>query len=236
MTGRAVRPDARVRAEPACRGLPAEAGFSLPEVMVAMTLLGLVLSLVLGLVTTFLPTFTREREAGTSTMVAAAGMNELTRVIRSGTGLQVAGAAGTSPVFVEAAATSMTLYAFIDTDSADPRPVKVRFAIDGQRRLVERRWQATTTDSPWAFETGTPADRTIARSIPTDAPALFTYLDENGAVIAVPSGGFTPAQLRGIAAVQVTLQVQADTTARADPVTLQNAVGIPNLGKSRIRP
>lgn len=216
-----------------------DGGFGLPELIVTVVLLGMMMSLVVGVVVSISRTFTRDRAASDSTMVAAVGMNELTRVLRAGTELAVAGGGATNaPVFVSAEANAVTFYSFIDTDAAAATPVKVRFSIDAQRRLIETRWAATTTDDPWAFVAdGSPtSSRTIARSIPAGSPALFTYLDVNSAPIAIPATGFTEDQRRLIAAVRITLRVQADTTGRAEPVTLQNAIGIPNLGISRVRP
>ncbi len=216
-----------------------ERGVTLPELIVTVFLLGFLTTLILGLVTTFSQTFTRDRSSGDSTMVAAAGMKEVTRVIRSGTELRLTGGGSTSaPVFVDARANSVTLFAYIDTNATSPRPIKVRFAIDAQRRLVETRWLATTTTSPWSFaaEASPSSSRPVARRIPTTAAPLFEYLDVNNQAMTIPSAGFSTDQLRSIAAVRVTLTVQADDTQRADPVQIQNAVGIPNRGISRVRP
>lgn len=214
-------------------------GLSLPELLVTMLLLSFLTAMIMGLVVSFSQTFTRDRAAADSTTVAAAGMKELTRVVRSGTELRLAGGGSTpSPVFLEAQPNSLTMYAYIDTAATSPRPVKVRFSIDAERRLVETRWVATATSAPWTFvPVGSPSQvRPIARLIPPGADPLFEYLDASNTVIPIPTGGFTTAQLRSIAAVRVTLTVQADVTERAGAVQIHNAVGIPNRGISRVRP
>lgn len=213
-------------------------GMSLPEVLVTMLLLSFLTALIMGLVVSFSQTFTRDRAAADSTTIAAAGMKELTRIVRAGTELRLAGAASTSPVFVEAGRDTVTLYAYIDTGATSPRPMKVRFSIDGDRRLVETRWEATSSEAPWTFPAvGSPTQtRPIARGIPVGADPMFVYLDVDGEEMAIPSSGFTTDQLRSIAAVRVTLTVQADDTERVAPVQIQNAVGIPNRGISRVRP
>jgi len=216
-----------------------ESGFSLPEMIVTVVLVGMMMSLIIGVVTSISRTFTKDRESSESTVVAAIGMSELTRVLRAGTELAIVGGGATNaPVFISADANDVTFYSYIDTDATVSKPVKVRFWIDTQRRLIETRWNATTTDDPWAFAAvGSPSSsRTIARSIPVGSPALFTYLDAAGLPMTIPGTGFTETQRRAIAAVQVTLRVQADINGRAKPVTMQNAVGIPNLGISRVRP
>lgn len=215
-------------------------GLGLPELIVSIMLLALLSALVLGLFTTVTRTTTRDRAATDSTNVASIGMDELTRVIRSGTELRLAGGgAADAPVFITATQNQLKLYAYIDTSSAAAVPVKIAFSIDAGGRLIETRWLATTTSSPWSFvaDSAPSSSRTVARSIPAGAAPLFRYYDAAGAELAVPAvGGFTTAQLQAIAAVRVQLTVQADLTSRADPVTMRNTVGIPNLGISRVGP
>lgn len=232
MTGRVggvLRRLGRVRAS-------REAGVSLPELLVTMMLLGLFSALVLGLVTSVTRTFTRERAATDSTMIASNGMNELTRMVRAGTGLLVTGGAQ-APVFVEAGPRTATLYSYIDTTAASPQPLKVQFTVDGQGRLIERRWTATTTKEPWAFSTTASSTRTVATSVVPGTENLFTYFTAAGAKINPTSGvNLSAAERENVAAVRIQLTVQTDPSGRADPVMLRNTVSIPNLGISRVRP
>lgn len=224
------------RARPAARG---DAGLSLPELLVTMMLMSMITVLMVATISGFARSFTQDRSASDSTMVAAAGMKEVTRVVRSGTQLRLAGGgSANAPMFIDARPNTLTMYAFIDTNAASPRPIKVRFAIDAQRRLIETRWSVTNTAAPWTFPTmsSPSSSRPVARFIPTTAGPLFEYLDQNNVPMAVPAGGFSTTQIEQIAAVRVSLTVQADLTERAAPVTVQNAVGIPNRGISRVRP
>ncbi|GIG35116.1 PilW family protein [Cellulomonas pakistanensis] len=215
-----------------------DAGVSLPELLVTMALLGLLTAIVMTLVATSSRSFTRDRAATESAMTASTGMNELTRVIRSGTTLRPTGVSQDAPVFLDARANALTIYAYIDTSSSSPRPMQARFSIDGQRRVVETRWLATTSASPWSFQSSPSSSRPIARSVPTGAPALFRYFDAEGDELVPPANGsnMSEADRRLVAAVQIHLTVQADGTGRADAVEMQNTVSIPNLGISRIRP
>jgi hypothetical protein len=211
-----------------------EAGVSITEMIVTMALLSVATTLMLVLVVTVSRAFTHERTATDNAMVASNGMNELTRVIRSGTSLQLTGVDPLQPPFVVAGKNSIELYAYIDTGATNPRPIKVRFDVDGQGRVRETRWQAANTKSPWTFST-TPSSRTIARSVPAGSPQLFQYFNTAGDELAVPSTGtLTAANRELVAAVKINLTVQSDTTSRVDPVELQNTVGIPNLGVSRV--
>src|SRR5690606_14777193 len=154
------------------------------------------------------------------------------------------------PVFLDARADSMTLHAFLDTDSADPRPMKVRFRIDSSRELVEDRWLADPASKPyWTVGAPTRAadtSRPVARKIPPPGPSdppLFTYRSavvcpaetpDCNVLVPAAGGALTEDQRRQVAIVEINLTVQADTTGRADPVSLRNQVGLPNLGIDRV--
>jgi hypothetical protein len=210
-----------------------------------MLLIGLVGSLVMTLTVTMDRAFTREQAATSSTSVAASGMNELTRVIRSGTEIPVHGQTLNDTVFTVLGPEEVVLHAYLDTDSTAPRPVRVRFALNGSRELVETRWDAQPVVIEnrryWTFPTEAPPTvvRTVARQIPaaaSGAAPLFTFLRANGTAISPLPAAPTAIELREVAAVRIRLTVQADPTGRARPVTLQNTVGIPNLSVSRVGP
>lgn len=217
-------------------------GFSLPELIIAIAITSIVMTMVVSMFSMFTSTFTEERSLTDSVNVAGVGMNETTRVIRAGTIIDRT-ASSDLPVFVSANRESVILYSYLADDSIDPAPLMIEMAIDTDRQLVEKRWTATRNSSDeWVFPAITsPPDksRVIARKIlaPTTTQLaagelyLFTYLTTTGAVINAPVSG---ADLASIAAVKVTMIVQADETGRAQPVKLQNRVGIPNLTASRL--
>ncbi|WAB82646.1 type II secretion system protein [Microcella daejeonensis] len=218
-----------------------DAGFSLPELMVTIFVMGVLSAVVVSFYVAMTGAFTEDRSATDSTSTASVGMNNLTRVIRAGTEIRVQGQTLNNPVFIEAKNEDLTLHAYLDTDSTDPRPIKVRFWINAQRELMETRWDSTRVNgSYFVFDSTPESTRVIARTVATRTgtdPWLFTYRAADGTVQPVPTtGSFTTNQLRNIASVQVRLTVQADITSRAAPVTLQSTVGIPNLGISRVSP
>ncbi|WP_403022871.1 prepilin-type N-terminal cleavage/methylation domain-containing protein [Salinibacterium sp. GXW1014] len=215
-----------------------ENGFSLPELITAMAVFGILMTLVLTFVVSFSQTFHKERSAADSTNVAAIGMNSVTKVIRSGTTLTQPDRA----IFVRAEREELIMYTYLADTATSPKPIRVRLSIDGDRQLRESRWNPSSSSAPWTFPAVTApvaSSRVVARKIiaPTAAQVaagqsyLFTYLDSNGNEMATP----VPADQRGnIATVRVTMTVQADDTARTPPVTLQNRVGMPNLTDSRL--
>ena len=89
----------------------------------------------------------------------------------------------------------------------------------------------------WAFASTVTSSRTIARSLTPVAAGspLFRYYDKNGTILSPSAGAsLTIDQIRTIASVRVTMRVQADAGGRVDPVSIQNMVGIPNLGVARV--
>ena len=216
-----------------------ERGVTLVELIVSTGLLTMMLIVVVTFFSSFSRTLNADLGSTNSATTAAVGMNEVTRIIRSGTEIPVSGQTLNLPVFIEASNENVLLYAFIDTDSVDPAPMKVRFSISGSGELTETRWASYVVNtSYWAFQNVAYSSRVVARKIiaPTGSePYMFTFYDATGAVIATDQAGVIPAaNLRSIAAVQISLKVQADASGRADAVRLQNTVGIPNLGISRV--
>jgi prepilin-type N-terminal cleavage/methylation domain-containing protein len=224
-------------------GAKDERGVSLIELIVAIALFAMLGTMVVSLFAGFSGAFSRDRAVSDSTSVAAVGMNEVTRVIRSGTEIAVSGSPVNAAVFAVAADDTVVLQAYLDTDAANPAPVLVRFAIDPvTQELMETRWKAVKSTDFWAFPqypAGTTlSKRPIARQIvPRSAsePYLFRYLDVDGKALTFDvTGRLTDADRRKVAAVQVTLRVQADPTGETKPAVLQNTVGIPNLGVARV--
>lgn len=222
---------------------PSDAGISLVELIVAVALTAIVSTLVVSVFIGVARTVTRESLSATNSESATIAMREISRIIRSGTPIESPGT-DTLPVFLEAGAHTLTLHAFTDTTSAAPRPVIVRFALSAGT-LTETRRHATASAPPWNFATTPSPARTVARGLGAPASSTFSYLDAAGQPIDPPAGGvLTAAQLARIAAVTVTITVsgntapdapvQVDDTGSASSVRLENTVGIPNRGVSRV--
>lgn len=225
-----------------------DSGLSLMELIVAMTLLAILMTIIISMYSAFTTNFTRDRSSTDSTNVASIGINEVTRVIRAGTEIEVLNSSTNKPVFVIAARERLVMHAYLDTNAANPAPILVEFSIGATSRVLnEKRWAGTKTSGYWGFPspTTTPVtDRVIARKIVAPASGqlpLFTYLKTEGcatgttcAIVPTSGNALSAAEIAQVVAVQVTMVVQADETGRADPVTIINRVGIPNLGKSRV--
>lgn len=223
------------RAEPR-RG---DEGMTLIELVVAMGVFGILLTLVVSMFVGSVRSFSDQSGALDNSRMASTSMNEVTRIIRAGTEIPVHGTAVNDPVFTYAGAEKIIMHSFIDAGtSTDPPPLRVQFARNAANELVETRWSAYHVHTTyWAFQTTSTYARTIARSLmPADTGSpLFRYYDKNGVVLTPPAGGtLTTAQIRNIASVRVSMRVQADGSGRVEPVLIQNMVGLPNLGVARV--
>lgn len=232
---RAVALSARQRATAA--GIDREAGISLVELLVSMMIFAIILTLVGSMYASMADTVAASNSSNQSAKVASSAMNEVGRVIRfATTNAKLSQPAPDSAIF-EGKIDALTVYSYVDANAASPQPVKISFAVDATRRLVEKRYSATNVAGFWLFTNPTPYSTRILTSgvgTPTGAELpLFTYQLVDGSAVTVPGSGLTPAQASTIAAIQVTLKVTADGGASAQPVTLQSTIGMSNLGLNR---
>ena len=222
-----------------------ESGFGLAEFVVAIGLFSILATLIIVAFSNFSRTLTTDRSATTNTNLASVAMDELTRVIRAATSIPVYDSATDLPAFSYANKEKIILYAFIDTGSGTPTPIKVQFEVNATTRdLEETRWAAHPVSGHplyWEFDTTPQSTRVVARKIVTPVTGeafMFNYQSIGTDLLpddmTIPVGGIAAANLSKIAVVEVTVKVQSDTTGRAAPVTMTNQVGIPNLGVSRL--
>jgi type II secretory pathway pseudopilin PulG len=228
-----------------------ESGISLIEWIVAMFVFGIVITLIANLYVGTTRAMDNAQNTNQNTRSASNAMNETARMLRAGTDNPVqATGFGTpppnDPAFVYARNESVLFYAFVNLTGTAQQPIQVRLRVDqASRQLVEDIWPATNIGNGyWSFpaETTTPqrtrilADAIAPRS--NTSPWTFTYLDTTNTAIATSvgaTGGVANVKttLATIAAVQVTLTVLTRTGVTDHSVTLQNTVGLPNLGQNR---
>lgn len=201
------------------------------ELLVAMTLFSVVMAMVGGLFVSVVRANDTARVVDANTRSASVGMSEVTRVLRFASTIPKLGQTLPDPAFVAVGNETVTVYSYVDTNAANPKPSRVQFSLDSARRLIETRWPMRLNAAGyWELDSALPTTRILTEPLEvwsTGKPRLFTYLVANGSELAAP----TSAQLVTIAAVQVTLSVQSAPSARA--VVVQNTVGLSNLGIKR---
>lgn len=228
-----------------------DSGISLIEWLVAMFVFGIVITLVANLYVSTTRAMDTAQNTNQNTRSASNAMNEAARMLRAGTDNPVPSTGfgappPNDPAFVYARNESVLFYAFINLTGTAQQPIQVRLRIDGTtRRLLEDIWPATDLGNGyWSFpsETSTPQrTRILADAVAPKAattPWTFTYLDATNTAIATAAGtaggvANVKTTLASIAAVQVTLTVQSRLGVADHAVTLQNTIGLPNLGAHR---
>lgn len=214
-------------------------GVTLVELLVALGISSLLVAMIATMFITTSRAFSDQKATIGNSQIASTAMNEVTRIIRAGTEIPVYGSSINNAVFTYAGAERIVMASFIDAESSvDPAPLQVEFSRNAANELVEQRWAAYHVHTTyWQFQTTLASSRTIARSLvaPVASQPLFRYLDKSGTELAPSAGAsLTATQIRNIASVQVTMQVQGDRSGRVPPVQIQNLVGLPNLGVARV--
>lgn len=223
-----------------------EDGITLIELLVAMILLGVLLTVVASLYVSSMNAVALSREVTGNTKQVSNAMNETSRVIRAGTENPLTPPAVPAPAFVSAKKDEIIIYAFINLQNAQEQPQMIRLWVDrATGKYMESRWRATAVSGTtrWTFPSNpclgnnVPAGCTapnskaeLAGAVPSTATTIFSYFKKNGDPIIVPAAGLSAADRALVSSVKVTLTVQASLTDTSNPVTLENTVGMPNLG------
>lgn len=214
-----------------------ESGIGLVELLVAMLIFGIVLTLITGMFMSTTRVVNTGTSVNTSTKAASLGLNELSRAIRFAASNPVSGQALNDPALVVAKGDLVTVISYLDVDPADPKPVKIAFTIDSQLRLIEVRYASYELSKGfWGFQTTPESTRILTGALiaPTGTEsALFTYLDSNNAALTMPVAGLTLAQRQLVAAVTVSIKLKSDDATSGNPVKFESTIGIPNLGINR---
>jgi prepilin-type N-terminal cleavage/methylation domain-containing protein len=206
-------------------------GISLAEMLVAMALFAVLIALTGGFAVSAYRASAQSSTIDTATRTATVGMTDLTRTIRAATNNPVSTSNLADSAFVTATDQVLRIYAYVNLTSSEEKPVMVEFKVaDG--KLVETQWASYDLGKGyWGFQSTPSSVRTVASPVVGPAqggPALFRYVDSTGATMSLAGGSVPTANVRGIAAVQVSLQVGSSTDL-AKSTVLTNTVGLPNL-------
>lgn len=224
----------RLRAEP-------EQGLTLTELLVAVVLLSLIMTMVVAFFSGANKAFNLNQTIDTNMRTASNVMGEMSKTLRAATNNPLAGSNTPAPAFVQASATSVTFYAYVNLESSEQTPKQVRFSLNTTNNtIVETTWAATAlAGGLWSFPavTTTPTSTRILGGplllAASGGPQVFTYLTGDGTVVPFASTGSIPTTtVANIASVQVAVTLGSSSDAGKN-VALSSIVGLPNLGIAR---
>ncbi|GEK80999.1 PulJ/GspJ family protein [Agrococcus baldri] len=211
-------------------GRERERGMTLIELLVAISLLAVAMTLLTSMVVSASRTFTQQETQQDSTNRAAIAMRSVTQVIRGGTELELSSTWQPAPVFSTARPDSLTMNTYVGVDSTDEGPTRVTLTVDAARgELVETRFASSRAGGVWVYSTTPSRTRVLAYDVSSSAP--FSYLRADST--ALPSRALSETERREIAAVRVTLAVQSVPGSDASPAELVSVVSLPNLDITR---
>ncbi|WIE75485.1 prepilin-type N-terminal cleavage/methylation domain-containing protein [Curtobacterium sp. MCSS17_007] len=215
-----------------------ERGLSLVELLVAMTL-GL---LVLTIAGSFLVSSQKAAVTATSTSAntraASVAMNEMGRMLRAATDNPVPTGDDSQFAFQYASATSLRFFAYVNLDSTLSQPVEVQLTLDpATKRITETTWKGqavANNTSYFAFPLGSgptlAATPTTQRTLVSSAvnATAFSYRKTDGSPLTITGSALAPTDLPNIRAVTMAVTVGSSS---ADPnaVTLSSTASLPNI-------
>jgi prepilin-type N-terminal cleavage/methylation domain-containing protein len=215
-----------------------DAGVSLAELLVAIMIFGIVLTVVTTTFVSLTRATSQARSVDGATRQATNGLDSVARVIRAASNNPQPGATALTPAISVAGPSSLTLISSVNLTGSATKPQLTSYSIDpATRGLVEKTTQAeSVSQTYWQF-TGVASTRTLAVPVLATAVPLFRYYDVSGAEIkgVTGSGLLDDAQRQAVASVAVSLSVGRSDKS-VDGVTLSTAAVLSNLFPSAVLP
>ncbi|WP_164863609.1 PilW family protein [Agromyces sp. LHK192] len=224
-----------------------DTGLSLVELLVAVVIIGVVLTMVANLYIATVRSTDQAGEVHESTGNASNAANELGSVIRFATTNPRTGSTVPDPAILVARTDRIVLMATIGVDPAGeaggrpPKPTLVEFQRQADGQLRERRWNPNPSGATWVFPgtdptTQTPAStRLLGGTLAAGTPVFryFTLDDGNAATneeLTPGATGLTAAQRALVARVNVTITMRPPGDPGAQPVVITQEIPLANLG------
>ncbi|QCB93644.1 type IV pilus modification PilV family protein [Cellulomonas shaoxiangyii] len=226
-----------------------DAGTTMSELVVVMFILSIVVIATLTLTIGFERSNAQNVARQDQIDAGRSAIDRLTRTLRVAIKPSQLSASCTScsaDTFVSGSAFGVQFYANIDNPRSAPiGPSRVTYAITttGGRTVLTERVQrpdsATPTSSGWTYCNAEAASasavcrdrlrsQVLARDVRGTGTALFTYYDENGAVLPLTAGALSSADLKRVLAVELHLTVMSDVSVAPRPTTFVQRVLLTN--------
>jgi type II secretory pathway pseudopilin PulG len=212
-------------------------GITLVELLVAMTLSLLVLTVAGSFLVSSQKASVTASSVSQNTRVASVVMNEVGRVLRAATDNPVPTGDDSQYAFQYASATSVRFFAYVNLDSTLSKPVEVQLTLDPvAKTITETKWIGTAVSGNSAYYsfplaagatvTAAPSSkRTLASNV--TSTTLFTFADAATQPLGA-SGPVAATDLPNVRTVGVSVTIGSSAS---DPnrVTLANTASLPNI-------
>ncbi|PCN48500.1 hypothetical protein Csp2054_07295 [Curtobacterium sp. 'Ferrero'] len=213
-----------------------EAGVSLSELLVAMSVAMVILVAVGGFFTATLRAGSTNTTSDQNSRSASIVMNSVTRYIHAASLLPKSDGSYAAAL-TEAGPTRVTFYAYINLDgNSTDKPVQIRYSVNAAKRIVLDQWDGTVSNGFWTFP---PTTQTPARSMvvggpvasPTsDGDPLFEYLGADGNDLPIQTDGtLATSQFGNVRAVRVNLELGSSTPGLPGNTHIQNTLYLFNV-------
>lgn len=207
-----------------------DAGVTLVETLVVMVLSAILMSITGVFFVTVTKQTMMSEDIRRSTADASNIMNVVSTSIRAAVRNAVASSPNPDPAVVAANATSITIITYTDAGPSFETPLRLRYRVDSQGRMVEDRWDANVVNGYAVFPSMTvnPASTRILGNVVvnTSGEPLFRYYNTSGGPVG-GSGDLTATQRGTVTSVRFVVKVRADGS--NEVVVLDNTVGMPNM-------
>ncbi|MFT4029926.1 MAG: prepilin-type N-terminal cleavage/methylation domain-containing protein [Protaetiibacter sp.] len=214
-----------------------DAGVTLVETLIVMVLSSLLMSITVGFFVSVTMQTMKSESIRRSTADASNIMNVVSTAIRASVNNAVESSTTPDPAIVAASPTSVTVISYSDAGvtgtvgNVFETPLRLRYRVDTEGRMVEDRWAATKNTKGYAVFPAMTVDPDSTRIlgnvvVNSSSDALFRYYDSSGAQLG-GSGDLTLAQRTAVTSVRFVVQVQSDQS--QEIVELDNMIGMPNM-------
>ncbi|WFR67349.1 prepilin-type N-terminal cleavage/methylation domain-containing protein [Curtobacterium flaccumfaciens] len=220
------------------RGRTEERGITLVELIVAMSLSLLVLTIAGSFLIASQKASATSSSVSQNTRAASAAMNEMSRVLRAATDNPVPTGDDSQFAFQYASATSVRFFAYVNLESTLSQPVEVQLTLDpATKRITETKWNGTAVSGnssyysfPLAAAATLSSTASSRRTLVSSAvnTVVFSYKNAAGSPLGSSTVPVAASDLPNIRSVSVSVTVGSSPT---DPnaVSLRNAASMPNI-------
>jgi type II secretory pathway pseudopilin PulG len=223
------------RLRTALRGAPGDAGTTLSELIVAIVIFGVLLTVVTGLFTTMSRSLNYSQAVDGNVRNGSNGMNELVRQIRGAYDNPQLNQPD-ADAFDLATTESMRFTTLVNLSGSTAVPQQVTFSItpDAARNLAETRVQVADPTAGYFSFGGATTRRVLTTGVaatPAGGVPLFVYFDSSGAAMTPDAtGALTQIQRSRITSVGITLRVRTTSSSSlSNTVEFKNRVDLANL-------